>query len=287
MSFELLTDATCDLSAQKLDENNVVCLPMAATLGDISYKHYPDGREMNYKEFYRRLRAGETPTTSAVNVADWSDAIEASLQKSREILVVAFSSALSSTYANACIVAEDMMEKHDCQIVVIDTLAASAGEGLIVMEAARMRHEGKSLNEVATAINNLLPHVAHWFTVDDLHHLHRGGRVSAASAIVGSALGIKPVLHVDDEGRLIFVDKERGRKKSILALIERMKKTVIQPEGPVFISHGDCQEDAEYLAEEIKKIFPVKDVVITVVDPIVGAHSGANTLALFFVASHK
>ncbi|MGE4352522.1 MAG: DegV family protein [Oscillospiraceae bacterium] len=287
MGFVLLTDSTCDLSMQQLEENDIGCLPMAATLGETSYTHYPDGREMSYEEFYRRLRAGEMPSTSAVNVSDWSNSIEANLEKSREILIIAFSSALSSTYANASLVAKEMMEKHDCKIVVIDSLAASAGEGLIVMEAARMRREGKSLDETAAAIDALLPHVAHWFTVDDLHHLHRGGRVSAATAIVGSALGIKPVLHTDDQGRLINVDKARGRKKSLLALLERLKQTITQPEGPIFISHGDCRQDAEYLAGEIKKLYPVKEIVINMIGPIVGGHSGANTVALFFVAEHR
>lgn len=287
MSFAILTESTCDLSAEQLDSRGIYCLPMDATIGNTSYKHYPDGREMSFEEFYRRLRAGEMTNTSAVNVGDWCAAIEANLDKYTEMLILAFSSGLSSTYQNACLAAEDMMEKHDCRIVVIDTLAASAGEGLIAIEAARLRDEGKSLDETAEYIRGLVPRTAHWFTVDDLHHLHRGGRVSAATAIVGSALGIKPVLHVDDEGHLINVDKARGRRKSILALLDHMKETLTQPEGPVLISHGDCLEDAEFLAGEIKKLWPVKDLYINMIGPIIGGHSGPNTLALFFVADHK
>ncbi|MGI6028468.1 MAG: DegV family protein [Candidatus Heteroscillospira sp.] len=287
MSFSILTESTCDLTAQQLSDNDVFCLPLGATLGSTTYMHYADGREMSYEEFYRRLRAGEMPSTSAVNVSDWIAAIEARLPESREILILAFSSGLSSTYQNACLAAQDMTEKHGCRIEVIDTLAASAGEGLLVLEAARLRREGKSLDETAAEIRELVPHTVHWFTVDDLHHLHRGGRVSAATAIVGSALGIKPVLHVDDEGHLINMDKARGRKKSILALLEHMRQTLTQPEGPVLISHGDCPEDAQFLADEILKLWPVKTLYINPIGPIIGGHAGANTLALFFIGSRR
>ena len=287
MPFSILTEATCDLTAQQLNDNDVFCLPLGATLGSTTYKHYPDEREMSAEEFYRRLRAGEQTSTSAVNVADWCDAIEANLTQSREVLIIAFSSGLSSTYHNACMAAEDMMERYDCRVEVVDSLAASAGEGLLVLEAARLRRNGCSLEETAEKIRALVPHTVHWFTVDDLHHLHRGGRVSAATAILGSALGIKPVLHVDDEGHLINVEKARGRKKSILALLEHMKETVTQPEGPILISHGDCLNDAEFLAGEIRKLYPVREMYINMIGPIVGGHSGANTLALFFIGTHK
>lgn len=287
MNFVILTQATCDLSADQINSNDIFCLPLAATLGDTTYMHYPDEREMSSKEFYRRLRKGEMTSTSAVNVSDWCDAIELNLEKSREMLIIAFSSGLSSTHQNACLAAADMMEKHDCDIRVIDSLAASAGEGLIVLESARLRREGKSLGETESAIRDLVLHTAHWFTVDDLHHLHRGGRVSATTAIVGSALGIKPVMHVDNEGRLINVSKARGRKKSLLEMIAKMKETIIEPEGPVIIAHGDCPEDAEFLAGEIKKNFPNCHLTINLVGPIIGGHTGANVMTLFFIGTHR
>ena len=168
MPFAILTEATCDLTYEQLKNCGVFCLPLGATLGSTTYKHYPDEREMSAQEFYRRLRAGESTSTSAVNVTDWCDAIEASLAESREILIIAFSSGLSSTYQNACLAAADMAERFDCRIEVVDSLAASAGEGLLVLEAARMRREGLTLEETAHRIRELVPHVGHWFTVDDL-----------------------------------------------------------------------------------------------------------------------
>ena len=287
MSFVILTEATCDLSHQQLTERDVYCLPLSATLGTQVYKHYSDEREMSSAEFYERVRAGETTTTSAVNVADWQEAMELSLQKSREILVVAFSSGLSCTYQNACLAAEDVMEKHDCRIVVLDTLAASAGEGLLVMEAARLRAEGKTMDETADELRRLIPDTIQWFTVDDLHHLHRGGRVSAATAIVGSALGIKPVLHVDDEGHLINMIKARGRKKSLLTLRDILAERITATEGNVLISHGDCEEDAKFLADEIRKVCPKVTIYINMIGPIVGGHSGPGTIAMFFIGKNR
>ena len=287
MSFVIITEATCDLSHEQLTENNVCCLPLGATLGELSYKHYPDEREMSSKEFYTRLRAGEMPSTSAVNVADWMEAMEKNLEQSREMLVVAFSSGLSSTYQNGCLAAEEVMDKHDCRIEVVDTLAASAGEGMLVLEAVRLRDEGKSLSEAAEELKKLVPQTIQWFTVDDLHHLRRGGRVSAATAVVGSALGIKPVLHVDEEGHLINMIKARGRKKSLLALRDILAERITRPEGNVLISHGDCYEDARFLGDEILKICPKANVIINMIGPIVGGHSGPGTVAMFFIGEGR
>lgn len=287
MSFAIITDVTCDLTAEQLSKINVACLPMAATIGSLSYTHYPDGRELSSEQFYARVRAGEATSTSAINIGDWSAAIMDELEANDEVLVLAFSSGLSCTYSNAVLAAELVHETRDCKVIVIDTLAASGGEGLIVLEAARLRDEGKSFEETAAAIRELVPKTGHWFTVNDLHHLHRGGRVSAASAIVGSALGIKPVLHVDDEGHLINMSTVRGRKKSIDALLDQMAKTLDDPDGPVLICHADCYEDAAHLAELIKAELGVKDVIINTISPIIGAHTGVGAVALFFIAKHK
>jgi len=287
MSFIILTEATCDLSHEQLVENKVYCLPLGATLGESVYKHYPDEREMSSKEFYARLRAGEMPSTSAVNVAEWVSAMEENLENGNEMLVVAFSSGLSSTYQNACLAAEEMMEKHDVSIEVVDTLAASAGEGLLVLEAVRLRDEGKTLTEAAAELRALVPQTIQWFTVDDLHHLHRGGRVSAATAVVGSALGIKPVLHVDEEGHLINMIKARGRKKSLLTMRDILSERITRKEGNVLISHGDCYEDARFLGDEILKICPNVNIIINMIGPIIGAHSGPGTVALFFIGEGR
>ena len=288
MSFVILTEATCDLSHEQLASANVYCLPLGATLGELSYKHYADEREMSSVDFYTRLRAGEMTSTSAVNVGEWTEAMEANLENGSEILVVAFSSGLSSTYQNACLAASEVMEKHPgCRIEVVDTLAASAGEGLLVLEAVRLRDEGKTLDEAAAELRALVPKTIQWFTVDDLHHLRRGGRVSAATAVVGSALGIKPVLHVDDEGHLINMIKARGRKKSLLALRDVLAERITRKEGNVLISHADCYDDAKFLADEILKVCPKANIIINMIGPIIGGHAGANTVAMFFIGEGR
>jgi DegV family protein with EDD domain len=288
MSFGILTDVSCDLALDRLDQCGVKCLPQGAVLGSTTYKHYPDEREMPLTEFYRRLRAGEDPHTSGVAVGEWLDVMEDALRENSELLVLPLSSGLSMSCQNAVAAAAEAMKQHTgCRIEVVDTLAGSGGEGLAVLEAARLRDAGLGFDETVAAMQDLAMHIAIWFTVDDLHHLRRGGRVSATTAIVGSALGIKPVLHVNDEGKLVNMHTARGRKKSITALLDHLKETITRPDGFVVISHADCPEEANQLGDDILQTYPEAKLYINTMGPIIGGHTGANAIALSFIASRK
>ena len=287
--YVLLTDSSADLTAELVAELGVEVLPLSFHMGDKTYRNWPDNREIDPKDFYRRLRAGETATTSAVNVSDYTEAVEPLVQAGRDVLIIAFSSGLSATCHSAQIAAQELSEQYpDRKIWVVDSLCASLGQGLLVWYAARMKAQGKSMEEVRDWLEDNKLHLCHWFTVDDLHFLKRGGRISAATAVVGTMLSIKPVMHVDDGGHLVPVSKARGRKASLLALVDHMEKTADHPEGQtVFISHGDCEADAKFVADEVRRRFGVKDIYINYVGPVIGNHSGPGTLALFFLGSHR
>ena len=284
--YVLLTDSCCDLSAEMAAELGVEILPLSLEMGGKSYRNYPDGRDIGFQEFYTRLRAGELATTSAVNVGEFEDKMRALLQTGRDILCLSFSSALSTTYQSSVIAAEELRSEFpDARIETVDTLCASLGQGLLVYLCAMEKQKGRSLDEVKTFAEQTRLHVCHWFTVDDLNHLKRGGRISAATALFGTMLSIKPVMHVDDEGRLIPVSKARGRRASLLALVDRMAQTAIDPANQtVFISHGDCLEDAEFVASELRRRLNVQTIHINYVGPVIGNHSGPGTMALFFLA---
>ena len=287
--FVLLTDSSADLPAAMVAEMGVEVLPLSFTMGEKTYRNWPDNREMDPGDFYRRLREGEMATTSAVNVGDYTAALEPFLQAGKDVLVLAFSSGLSATCHSACIAAEELSEQYpDRKVYVVDTLCASLGQGLLVYLAAKQRSEGRSIEEVRDWAEENKLHMCHQFTVDDLHFLKRGGRISATTAVVGSMLQIKPVLHVDNEGHLINIAKARGRQASLKALVDKMEKTAIDPANQVvFISHGDCLEDAHTVEKMVKERFGVKEVYINYVGPVIGAHSGPGTLALFYVGSER
>ena len=287
--YVLLTDSCCDLSVEMAAELGVEILPLSLEMGGKSYRNYPDGRDIGFQEFYTRLRAGELATTSAVNVGEFEDKMRALLQTGRDILCLSFSSALSTTYQSSVIAAEELRSEFpDARIETVDTLCASLGQGLLVYLCAMEKQKGRSLDEVKTFAEQTRLHVCHWFTVDDLNHLKRGGRISAATALFGTMLSIKPVMHVDDEGRLIPVSKARGRRASLLALVERMAQIAIDPANQtVFISHGDCLEDAEFVASELRRRLNVRTIHINYVGPVIGNHSGPGTMALFFLGTQR
>ena len=287
--FVIITDSCCDLTQQMADEMGLLVQPLSLLMGENTYKNYLDGREIGFKEFYDRLRGGELGTTSAVSVGDFTDIMRTVLEAGKDVLCIAFSGALSTTYQSAVIAADDLKEEFpEADIRVVNSQCASMGQGLLVHLCSEQKKAGKSLEEVYNYCVEQVPHLCHWFTVDDLFHLKRGGRVSAATAVVGSMLSIKPVLHVDDEGRLINVAKARGRKASLMALVDRMEKTAIDPaDQTVFISHGDCLEDAEIVAEEIRRRFGTRDIRINYVGPVIGNHAGAGVVALFFLGTEK
>ena len=287
--YVLITDSSADLSQEMVQELGVTVLPLSFTIQGKTYRNYPDNREMDLPLFYDMLRAGELATTSAVNVAEYTQAVEPILQEGKDVLILAFSSGLSSTYQASVLAAGELREKYpDRKIYTVDTLCASLGQGLLVYLAAQEQRKGKSIEEVRDWAEETKLHLCHQFTVDDLHFLKRGGRISATTAVVGSMLQIKPVLHVDNEGHLINIGKARGRQASLKALVDKMEKTVTE-EGrkTVFISHGDCRKDAVTVADMVRERFVTQDIRINFVGPVIGAHSGPGTLALFYLGTER
>ena len=287
--FVILTDSSADLSEDMVRKLDVQVLPLGFLLDGRAYRNFPDNREMDPHLFYERLRGGELATTNAVNVAQYTEALEPLLQAGRDVLVLAFSSGLSTTYNSSRLAVEELSARYpDRKLYTVDTLCASLGQGLLVWYAARERDRGHSIEEVRDWVEEHKLNLCHQFTVDDLHFLKRGGRISAATAVVGSMLHIKPVLHVDDEGHLISIGKARGRQASLKALVDRMEETAIDSGSlTVFISHGDCLEDAQTVADMVKKRFGVQEVYINYVGPVIGAHSGPGTVALFYMGTER
>ena len=288
--YVIVTDSSADLPGGLVKELGVEVLPLSFTVKGQTCHNYPDDREMDPKEFYRLLREGEAATTAAVNVAEYTSMLEPVLASGKDVLILSFSSGLSATYQSSKIAADELAEQYpDRKIFAVDTLCASLGQGLLVWYAVQEKNKGRSIEEVRDWVEAHRLELCHWFTVDDLHFLKRGGRVSAATAVVGSMLQIKPVMHVDDEGHLINVGKARGRKASLTALVDHMAQTALAPVGEqtVFISHGDCIEDAELVKADVAARFGVKHFVINNVGPVIGAHSGPGTVALFFLGSKR
>jgi len=287
--FVILTDSCADLNADLVQELGVEVLPLTFLIGEDSYHNYPDNREMDPHDFYDKLREGAMPTTSAANVGQFAEAVEPHLAAGKDVLILAFSSGLSTTYNSARLAAQDLSEKYpDRKIYALDTLAASMGQGLLVYHTVQQKKTGKTIDEVRDWVEANKNSISHWFTVNDLMHLKRGGRVSAATALVGTMLSIKPVLHVDDEGHLISMSKARGRKASLKALVDKMEETAIDPANQViFISHGDCLEDAQAVADDIRARFGTKEIVINYVGPVIGSHTGPGVVALFFIGKER
>ncbi|MBQ7384204.1 MAG: DegV family protein [Clostridia bacterium] len=284
--YVIITDSSADLTQDITGDSDLVTLQLDVLMeGEESQANC----DVDIKEFYSKLRGKKNATTSAVNIDAFTSMFEPYLAEGTDVLYLGFSSGLSGTYNAGLVAAKELSEKYpERKVYAVDTLAASLGEGLLVYTALEMKKNGADIDTVRDFVEENKLHMCHWFTVDDLFFLKRGGRVSAATAIVGSMLSIKPVLHVDNKGRLINVSKARGRKASIDALLENMKQTAIEPENQViFISHGDVIEDAEYLAERIKNELHVKDVKIGYVGPVIGAHSGPGTLALFYFGTER
>ncbi|MEA5051679.1 MAG: DegV family protein [Oscillospiraceae bacterium] len=287
--YVIYTDSTTDLSPALVEKAGLQVIPMEFTVDGKTYRNYPDCREMGAHEFYDKVRAGSMPTTSLVNAGQYAAIFEPELKAGRDVLFICFSSGLSGSFNCAKLAAAELGEKYPRRkIIALDSLAASMGEGLLVYLAAMEKQKGKSIDEVAQWVTDNRLHLAHWFTVDDLDHLRRGGRVSAAAAFFGGMLNIKPVMHVDDEGHLIPVSKVRGRMASIDAMVAEMEKTAIDPQAQtVFISHGDSPEDVQTLADKVRDRLHPKEIFINPIGPIIGAHSGPGTLAIFFLATQR
>ena len=286
MSYQILTDSCCDFPPQRYRELGLISLPLSITFRG---ETYPDRNDDSLRDMYAGLRAGEAASTAAANPQQWEEALEPVLASGEDALILAFSSGLSTTYQSACIAADEMKERFpERKILVVDSLCASLGQGLLAYYAARKRDEGLGLEELKAWLENNKLHLCHWFTVNDLMYLKRGGRINAATAIMGTMLSIKPILHVDNEGHLISVGKARGRKASIAALADKAAELGQGYDNSLmFISHGDCREDAEALAELVKERCGAKEVYINYVGAVIGSHSGPGTLALFFLGQHR
>lgn len=287
--FKILTDSCGDLSPALITQLELDVFPMFFRLGNKDYQNYPDDRQMSNRVFYDNLRDGQLATTVAVNPDQWSTMARPYLTEGKDVLILAFSSGLSTTYQSACLAAEELREEFpDRKIEVVDSLCASMGEGLFCYHVARKRQSGATLEETRDFALSIRLQVCHWFTVDDLHFLKRGGRVSSTAALVGTMLQIKPVLHVDDEGHLIPVSKVRGRKAALNQLVKEMEATATNPaEQTVFISHGDCLEDAQYVKKLIQEKLGTRNVILNPIGPVIGAHSGPGTVALFFLGTKR
>ena len=286
MSFQIITDTCCDFPMEMYQQLNLTAVPMAVRFRGEEVTRFDDAW---IKEIYQGLRQGESATTAAVNPQTWQETMEEHLKEGKDVLVLPLSSGLSTTYQSAMIAKSELEEKYpERSICVVDTLAASMGQGLFVWYACKLRDEGKDVKEVAQWCEDNKQNVCHWFTVDDLMYLKRGGRVGAATALMGTMLQIKPILHCNEEGKLVSVSKVRGRKAAIQGLAKKLEELGLPGENETcFISHGDCQEDAAYLEKILKERYGVKEVITSYIGAVIGSHSGPGTLALFFLGAHR
>lgn len=289
--YVIITDSTTDLRVEQAEEWNIKVIPMTFTIQNKNYENYLDGREMDYHTFYNFLRNKVDSTTAQISPAKFIEAFTPVLEAAKDILYISFSSGLSSSY-NSAIVATKMLKEDypDANIEVIDSLCASYGEGLFVYYAYNYKKEGKSLAECKDALLELRPKLCHWFTVDDMDTLLRGGRVTGAQAFVAKTLKIKPVLNVDDEGHLIPRFKKVGRKSALKELVNQMTKLYDESiKQTIFLAHGDCLDDALFVKKQIEETFgdKIDHVELSFIGPVIGTHSGPGTIALFFVGSKR
>lgn len=286
-NYQIVTDSACDLGLELLSELNVRSVSLTLKFDGEETELKND--DIIAKDFYDKMRAGGVAKTSAVNVDGFKTVFEEILKEGKDILYLGFSSGLSTTYNSARLAAEELQEDYpDRKIITIDSLAASTGFGMLVYLVAKKRDEGVGFEELAEYAKATIPNLVHWFTVDDLVYLKRGGRVSPAVAFVGGLLGIKPVMHVDDEGHLVKVTTARGRTAAIKALADKFGETALDnTKGPVMICHGDCEEDAKKLSDIIENTYGVKTDITLYTGPVIGAHSGPGTLALFFLGTPR
>ena len=288
--YIIMTDSCADLSDAEVQELGIVVVPLHYELDGVNYTNYPDHSELEPAEFFARVSAGAVCKTAAVSVGAFVDEMTPILQEGKDILYIAFSGALSTTYQSACIAADDLRaEFPEAKIEVIDSLSASRGQGRLVMEAVAEKNKGKDLTEVAQFVRDSIPHNIHWFTVADLNQLKRGGRISAATALVGTMMNIKPVLRVSDEGRLESVSKSRGIKAALTELVNQMEKTGTAPlaDQTVLICHANCHDNVEFVSKLLRERFGVTDIRAEFIGPVIGSHTGMGTLGLFFRGEHR
>ena len=287
--YVIMTDSSCDLPASLAEEMGLSVQPLTVLIEDKRYTNYLDEREIAFSELYAKLRTKCPAKTSAVNMHDFLGAMDEIARSGRDLLYIGFSSGLSGTYSAGALAAQEIAERYpERKVLAVDSLAASMGQGLLIYLAWQEKRRGMDIEGLYQWVLDHRLHLVHYFTIDDLMFLKRGGRISGATAVVGSMLSIKPIMHVDNEGHLIKVGTARGRKASIRALADEVGKRGIDVENQViFISHGDCLDDAKYLEDLLRTRYHVKDVVISYVGPVIGAHSGPGTVAIFFYGTER
>ncbi len=288
-NYVIVTDSTANLPHDMIKKYEIEVLSLNYYVDGREIKGYEKDNDMDLAPFYQEMRDKKDITTSLVNVGEATDLLENIVKEGKDFIYIGFSSGLSGTFQAISLVVDALMNQYpERNMYAVDSLAAALGEGLLVHYAIENREQGMSLDDNACWLQDRLQNICHWFTVDDLFFLKRGGRISTTTAIVGTALSIKPVLHVDEEGHLIAMEKVRGRRKSLDALVKHMQENAINPtEQIVYISHGDCLEDAQYVADKIKTKLGVEDVMIRILDPVIGAHSGPGTVALFYLGTER
>lgn len=284
MSYALVSDATLDLPLYLIEQYDIKVVPMAFTLDGEEILHYPDERNMTNEEFYQALKEGKTSSTSQINPMTYVDFMKPILEAGQDILYVCFTSGLSGTYQSALLAKDMLLEDYpERKIEVVDSLCASAGQGYFVYLVAQKKEEGLSLEELTQWTIENRQRIAHWFTVDDLFHLQRGGRLSFAEAMLGSALKIKPIISVDEKGGLYVENKVRGNKRAVEYMLSKMNETMDETQTTVFVGHGDAEQRAEDLKEKILKNTKAEEVIITKIGPVIGSHTGPGMLAVLFL----
>ena len=284
--FLIITDSTTDLPKSYYEEKGIPVISLSYMMDGVTYE---DMNGLTGQEFFSKIKEGSMPTTSQINPAQAKSAFEPYLQEGKDILYIGFTSGLSGSYNSVRMAIEELEEEYpDRKLIAIDSLCASMGEGLLLYKAVELRDQGKSMDEIAEWIENNKLNICHDVTIDDLFHLHRGGRVSKASAVVGSIIKIKPIIHVDEEGRLIVINKERGRKKAMMSLIDRMEEKSKGFENNVaMIVHGDVEEDAEFLKKQIEERFGIQNVIINCIGSVIGSHTGPGVIAIFYMGDRS
>lgn len=286
--FIISTESNCDLPADYVKENQICVIPHYYTVEE---EVYGDGRELSCREFYDEMRNLKKVGTMASNPAVIEEKFTAYAKEGKDVLHISFSSALSGGCGNVQMVSKQVMEAYpDMNIIVVDTLSASLGEAILIMKALEMKKEGKTMDETAKAITELAPHVCTLFTVDDLNYLYRGGRLSKTTAVVGSLVNIKPILRINEEGKLVALSKTRGRNKSLQAMADMMEERLgsfRDRQITIGIIHGDCEEDALNLKKIVGEKYGYHDFFIQPIGPSIGAHSGPGTVGLVFLGDHR
>lgn len=288
-SFEIMTDSTANLPDGIIVRQELSILSLTYTVDGVEYRGYQKGKGIPAVPVYDMMRSKKEIRTSLVNGQEAYDAAEQIVKKGQDILYVGLSSGLSGTFQAVQMAFTELQEEYpERSLIAVDSLSAAMGEGILVRRAVQMREEGCTIRETAEWLQENLLHVCHEFTVEDLFFLKRGGRIGTAAAVLGSALKVKPVLYVDDEGHLTPAGKVRGRKKSLDALADRMEQKIVSPEEQtVYIAHGDCLADADYLADKIRRRIPAKKIQVEMLEPVLGAHSGPGTVGLFYIGEHR